>query len=89
MKETTQNIITKHVGMSIQQIQTTSWDDIEKNIFKRLKFRGFHPEHYFQVNGNIHMEQNRYMGTTRIDFFNTLNYMSYKLKCLIRNYKKK
>lgn len=89
MKEETKNIIANQVGISIEQIQTSSWDDIERNIFKRLKFKTFRPDHYFQVNGNIHMKQNRYMGTARIDFFNTLRYIRYKLKCLIRNCKKK
>ena len=89
MTEKTYNIISSRTGMSIRQIQEASWGDIRKNITKHPKLRAFRPAHYFTVNGNIHMEQNKYMGTTWIDFRNTLNYMGYKLKCLMRKFRRK
>lgn len=88
MNKTMIKIIEKSLNLNIDDIKKSSWDDLSSRIKKNKKFAiPFRPKLYFGINGNIHMEQGRYMGTKFIDFCNSIDYLGFKIKCFLKNIK--
>ncbi len=74
-------VIENDLGLEIDAIRNSSWYELSART-RRTKgaFSAFRTNHHFIPNGNIHMEQNKFMDTNIIDFRNKFRYIKYRIK---------
>lgn len=79
-------IIAKDLGITVEEIRKTEWNDLEKmpRNFNKIPFR---PNNIFPINGNINLALNREMGMKKINFNEFKRGVCYKIKCLLRKMK--
>ena len=74
-------VIENDLGLKIDIIRNLSWHDLGIRTRKYTGiFSAFRTNHHFIPNGNIHMEQNRFMNTTAIDFRNKIRCIKHRIK---------
>lgn len=61
MNKNMEQMISRDLGMGIQQIRRMSWEKLDKIPRKRLE-KPFRPKNLFIVGGNINLAENREMG---------------------------
>ena len=81
-----EKMISKDLGIGINQIRESSWDDLERFPGKR-RGKAFRPKNIFIVGGNINLAENREMGKTAVELRNIYRKVAYRVKCLLRNKK--
>ena len=74
-------VIENDLGLTIDAIRNSSWHELGARTRKSTGvFSAFRTNHHFIPNGNIHMEQNRFMDTNVIDFRNKFRYIKHGIK---------
>jgi hypothetical protein len=85
MNRAMEDMISRDLGLGIEKIRTSSWDELEK--MPRKKEKAFRPKDMFFIGGNINLSENREMGTAVLELRNTYRKVTYKTKCLLKDKK--
>ena len=90
MEKQMEQMISEDLGIDIDTIRESSWNELEKrqHKVKKLWEPGFRPANIFLVGGNINLAQGREMGTFWLEIRCKIREVEYKLKCLRKNRKK-
>lgn len=83
-----EKIISKDLKMPIGQIRESSWNKLEKRYYG-IKEKAFRPKDMFIVGGNINLSLGREMGLTRIAIHEKIRKVNYRVKCLLKNKKRR
>lgn len=74
-------VIEKDLGLKIDAVRNSSWHELGVRTRRTTGiFSVFRTNHHFIPNGNIHMEQNRFMDTGIIDLRNKFRYIKHRIK---------
>lgn len=84
MKKEMENMISKDLGIEINQIRHNSWRDLDK-IPRKIFESPFRPQNAFIVGGNINLSQKREMGLWGLKIRGKLRRVEYGVKCLLKN----
>ena len=84
MNKKIKQMISKDLGMDIEQIRHSSWEKLDKTHDKLIKLP-FRPKDMFIVDANINLAENREMGTFLLEIRNIYRKLVHKIKCLMKN----
>lgn len=86
MNKEMEQIISKDLGVDIDQIRKSSWRKLDK-IPRKIGEKPFRPQDMFIVSGNINLAEKREMGNLMVEIRSFYRKVMYQTKCLLRHRK--
>ncbi len=80
MNKGMEKMISKECNMDINEVRKSAWDKLIKKPYRKEK--AFRPKNMLLVSGNIHLAENRIMGTRLLNIRNNCRKVLYVIKCL-------